>query len=457
MSAVTTAPSTSRKRKKKPILAWVVVCSLAALVIGFIVARIAINSYLRSDQFRTFVERKTGESLRSQVSLQPFQFTGASIYAEGLSAQGSEASPFAFLKIDQGRIEISARRFFERVWQIDQIDIQRMRLNFDGPRLDLPPIPEVQSESAWLPNRVEVGGATIHSTNLQWSGGEITGTQIDIAQREGGWNFNAHGGRIRQAALPELSLESAKLRFRQPSLFIENADLRQAGGGGISLGGEVRFNENLDLQAKVNAISVTPLLPDDWRVRLTGNLNGDIRVQSALPLKGFPQVSGNLNLADGHLEALPVLDQIATFTGSAQFRHLALSKTAGDFTYDGVRLSVTNFELEAARLLRFEGAFTVENGQIDGRFQVGVTPPSLQWLPGAQERVFTVARNGYLWTPMHLTGPVSKPTEDLSPRLIAAAQGAIIDKAVQTVKPLQDAAKGLEDTAAKTLNQFLGN
>ncbi|HEY2342777.1 MAG TPA: hypothetical protein VGH90_07100, partial [Chthoniobacteraceae bacterium] len=283
------------------------------------------------------------------------------------------------------------------------------------------------------------------------------GTRLDISQREGGWNFLAHGGRLRQTGTPELALESAKIRFRDPSLFIEDAELRQtSGSGAVNLAGEVRFNDHLELQAKLNAVSVTPFLPEDWRMRLTGNLNGDIKVNSPLPLKGFPQLSGNITMVDGRLEALPILDQIATFTGSQQFRRLTLSKTAGVFTYDGKRLSVTDFEMEAARLLRIEGAYTVENGQIDGQFQVGVTPPSLQWLPGAQDRVFTVARNGYLWTPMHLSGPVEKPKEDLSPRLIAAAQGAIIEKATDIAKPLEGAAKGLEDTATKALGHFFG-
>ena len=71
---------------------------------------------------------------------------------------------------------------------------------------------------------------------------------------------------------------------------------------------------------------------------------------------------------------------------------------------------------------------------MDGTFQVGVTPGSLQWLPGSQGKVFTASRDGYLWTSMRLTGPVDSPTEDLTPRLVAAAQGAIIEGVEKTVK-----------------------
>ena len=85
--------------------------------------------------------------------------------------------------------------------------------------------------------------------------------------------------------------------------------------------------------------------------------------------------------------------------------------------------------------------------------QVGVTPSSLQWLPGSQARVFTVARDGYLWTPMRLAGPLEEPEEDLSPRLIAAAQGAIIDKATDTARDVIDSAK---DAAKSALDLLFG-
>ena len=96
-----------------------------------------------------------------------------------------------------------------------------------------------------------------------------------------------------------------------------------------------------------------------------------------------------------------------------------------------------------------EGAFTVENSMIDGDFQVGVTPASLQWMPGSREKVFMDNHDGYVWAPMRLTGPVDKPNENLSPRLIAAMQGAVIDAGQKVlnegVNKGKDAVKGVLD------------
>jgi hypothetical protein len=187
----------------------------------------------------------------------------------------------------------------------------------------------------------------------------------------------------------------------------------------------------------------------DWRKRLDGNLYGDVHVRSPMPMTGAPDLEGSLSLTQGRLEALPVLDQIATFTRSQQFRTLALSTASGDFKRKGDKLEVTNFIAESKGLIRIEGAFTVQNSLMDGTFQVGVTPGSLQWLPGSQGKVFTASREGYLWTSMRLTGPVDSPTEDLTPRLVAAAQGAIIEGVEKTIK---DPAGTVLDTVKSLLS-----
>jgi hypothetical protein len=176
---------------------------------------------------------------------------------------------------------------------------------------------------------------------------------------------------------------------------------------------------------------------------LHGSISGEIDVRTPLPMNNALIVSGKLSLDNGQLEALPVLDQIATFTRLQQFRTLKLTRASADFRQENQRITVQNFVAESVGLIRMEGAFTVQNGMIEGAFEVGVTPSSLQWLPGSQERVFTQTRGGYVWTPMRLTGPLDKPEEDLSPRLAAAAKGAIIDGVENGVRGTIETGKGV--------------
>ena len=440
------------------LILWMIPIVFVLLIVGFFVAKSAIDAYLRSDGFRQFVAGKAGGTLHADAELSPLSFTGTNIFADRFEAKGGREAAFADLQIEQIRTEISLRRFFEKVWQVEQFDVQRITVNLDGPRVDRPPertrdpleAPKTASSSeGWLPNRVEIGHATIHDTQLLWNGGGLRGTVFELEPREGGWQIAGQNGRLTYGKLPALDVDNLRLRYRAPSLFVNSADLRETAGGTLQATGEIDFSRQLDLSLKLASINISPFLSDDWRLRAKGALSGEIDVHSALPAHGGAQLSGSLQLAQGELTALPVLDEIAVFTRTQQFRRLNLSRAGGDFKKDDQRLAVTNFFAESDGLIRMEGAFTVENGSIDGAFQVGVTPGSLQWLPGSQAKVFTEARGGYLWAPMHLSGPVNKPNEDLTPRLIAAAPGAVIEgvqnAAGEAVKTGKDAVKGAVD------------
>lgn len=432
-------------------------------VIGVLVGRAWIDSYLRSERFRHFVARKVGATLRAQGEFAPFHFAGSSFHSDAFTARGTTAAWFSELRLDQVRAEVSARRFFERVVQIDQATVERLDIRLEGTRVELDesaaPLakPSSSRTSGWLPNRVEISSGAIREANLAWgtraeNSGTVRGTRLAIAPRGDAWRIDGHGGRIEHAALPPLDVASFNLQYTKPKdgagqLTVESAELRQGASGSVSVTGEVRFGDGLDLRGRLSGIDVKPLLAEDWRARLHGRLGGEIDVVTRAG--GKPVVTGKIELADGQIEALPVLDQIALFTRLQQYRRLALSKCSADFRHENNLLTVTNFVAESRGLIRVEGAFTIVDSTIDGVFQVGVAPSSLQWLPGSQERVFTTARDAYVWTPMRLTGPVRKPSEDLSPRLVAAAEGAIIEGATDavrgTIKTGKDAVKSALD------------
>ena len=451
-----TAPSRARR-----FALWSLVALPLLAIIGFFVVKAAAFSYLRSEGFRKFVAQKAGVTLRAECDLAPLQFTGTNVFAEGFKAQGGKDAPFASLALDQMRAEISLRRFFEKVWQVEQVDVQRVNLSLTGPRADLPDAPPVgtgtgsagSSSGGWLPNRVEIASATVHDTNLAWAGGGMRNTTVTAVPDNGGWKIAGQGGKIEQTGLPALDVQALALLYRAPSLYVNTAEFRQGGVGSVKATGEINFAERLDLQVAIRDVNLTPFLSDDWRVRLKGQLSGDVTIRGPLPLPAAgPEIAGSISLARGELTALPVLDQIALFTGTQQFRRLSLSRASADFRQDGAKLRVTKFVAESEGLIRIEGDFIVENSTIDGTFQVGVTPSSLAFIPGSREKVFTESRGGYQWAPMRLTGPLNKPTEDLTARLKQAVGEVIVDTAKGAV---QDAVKTGKDTIKNALDLLL--
>ncbi len=452
------SPASTGLSRWKRLALWSLPALLVLVFLGYFGVKAAAFSYLQSDRFRNFVAQKAGVTLRAECELAPLQFTGANIYTEGFKAQGGQDAPFASLGLDQMRAEISLRRFFEKVWQVEQIDVQRLNLSLTGPRADLPEASPIgiptssppNPSGGWLPNRVEIASAIVHDTNLAWSGGALRHTTVSAVPDNGGWKITGQGGKIEQTGLPALDVQALALRYRAPSLFVNAAEFRQGGLGSAKVEGEINFDERLELRATIRDINLTPFLSDDWRVRLKGHLSGDVTIRGPLPLPANgPEIAGTLSVARGELTALPVLDQIALFTGTQQFRRLSLSRASADFRQDGTKLRVTKFLAESEGLIRLEGDFTIENALIDGTFMVGVTPSSLAFIPGSREKVFIESRGGYVWAPMRLTGPLNKPSEDLTARLARAAGDVVLDTAKgaveDTIKTGKDTIKGVLD------------
>jgi hypothetical protein len=451
-----TAPS-----RWKRLALWAVPAVFVLAIAGFFVAKAAINSYLRSDSFRKMLAQKSGGVLRAECEIAPLQFSGSNIFTENIKAQGRKDTAFAALGLEQLRAEISLRRFFDKVWQIEQVEVQRLTLDIAGPRAELPDAPletapagAPANTSGWLPNRVEISSAVVRDTNLTWTGGGLRQCVITATPEGNAWKIAGQGGKIRHTGLPELEVQALALRYREPSLFINSAEFRQGGVGSVKATGEINFAERLDLEVAVSDVNLAPFLSEDWRVRLKGQISGDLNIRSPLPLPADgPEITGKLSLSRGELTALPVLDKIALFTRYEQFRKFNLSRCHGDFRQVGKKLRVTKFLAESEGLIRIEGDFTVENSQIDGAFQVGVTPNSLALIPGSREKVFVESRGGYVWTSMRLTGPANSPREDLTARLATALGETVVEKVGEVVK---DPVKKLPDVIKDGLNLLPG-
>jgi hypothetical protein len=451
-----TTPRRQHQREKstwKRCVLWTLILLPVLLVAVYFAARSWIYNYLRGEEFRRFVSRATARTLQADGEFAPLHFTGMNIYSDGFKARGSERAAFSSLAIEQIRADLSLRRWQERVWQIDNLEAQRVDLQLDGSRIALPeaprgiPVkPSTKHAGGWLPNRVEISTASVQNVNLSWGQankdvGSVRGTRLVATPNDGAWEIAGNGGRLEQSGFPGLEVESLRLLYRAPTLYVQDARLHRGMTGSVNVDGEVKFGESLDLRGKLAGIDVTPFLSDDWRVRLHGKLGGEVRVRGSLPSPQPPAISGSLELSEGQIEALPVLDEIAMFTRLQQYKRLALSRVSADFRQENGVLHATKFIAESTGLIRVEGGFTVANGQIDGSFQVGVTPTSLQWLPGSQDRVFTETRAGYVWTLVRLTGPLDSPGEDLSPRLVAAAKDAAIEKVENTVQSAVETGK----------------
>ncbi len=117
----------ARPRRGLRILAWATPIFFVFLIVAFFVIKAGIDSYLHSDRFRTFVSQKAGGTLHADADLLPLNFTGMQVYTDGFSAKGGPDAAFSGLQLDQVRAEISVKKFLEKAWVVEQVDVARLR------------------------------------------------------------------------------------------------------------------------------------------------------------------------------------------------------------------------------------------------------------------------------------------------------------------------------------------
>jgi hypothetical protein len=412
---------------------------LAGLAVGLVLLVVGghwwLNRYLHSDGFRKLVGQKTAAALRAEGEYLPLHWTGMTAYSDGFHARGLPGTALKELRADQIRAELAVTGLFRREWRISGLEIQRLEVAL-GPSIaegargarSLSAAADKPLQTGRQSRQVELEPIRIRDANIAWAmGGSASGSvrraQMTWKIGDADGETSVSGGDLLLLDWQPMRIEQAQIRFQRESAFITGSQLRLADGGLLNVTGQLGLDASResDLTLRFDEVPVDRWLPKDWRGRLTGRARGKSKVSGRLGDSNALSASGSIELIGGKLEALSVLDRLALFTGSEQFRRLELQKARADYTWTPSRLTVQRLFMESTGLLRIEGGCVVEKDIITGEFEVGVSAAILRWLPGARGRVFTVERDGYLWTKVKVQGSINDIREDLSTRLITAA------------------------------------
>ncbi len=475
-----------RKRGPSPLVIVLSVCGflLVLLVVGLMVAKSLVGGWLRGDGFRDWLARRSAQVLRSEVSLSDLEWSGSEVFAKRFTALGREDAGFSELKLDG--VRASAGGIADRAVRVPAVSVNRLDLRFAPERPGGPAPPSAVPAAAptpaeggagmpawlskYLPDRVEVDEIEIASTRLSVAREEgevflLSGTSA-VIEPDFGTGFFAIRGRGGKAAMvgaPDLAVKNLSLRWRGDELFLDRCSVGIFRDGHIEASGEIGFADEggLDLELEVSSIDVDELVPPEWGERLSGTLAGPVRISGTL---SEPVAEGTLRVADGVVQSLPLLKQIARYTRSERFERLVLNQATADFRVEGQRVELSRIRLQSDGLVRVEGRLDIDGDSLDGDLEVGVAPGTMRWIPGAERSVFTKERDGFLWTPMKLAGTRDAPKEDLTLRLVAAAgeavvrdlPGGVIDAARELVAPGGEGGKGdgIIDQGKKVLDRL---
>lgn len=466
----------STRRRKGPFVILLVTSAslLALLLVGLFIAKAWVARWIEGDQFRQWLTQKAGQSLNAEVELEPLTIRRGTAQTNQFSAERRDKKGFSLL-LEGISAEIDG--ISNQTILVPEIRVNRFDLRFplikeaeSPPQSMSQTKPQVHQNSVesspnfignkpesflkkFLPNAVDVDTVSIASSRII-IGSEsapdlfLTTTRSEVIPDLGNqlWEVRVEGGKLVLKDRPPLSVHAANLRWNGKDLFLERCALGIFKEGHLESKGEISFTgeKNLDLTTDFSLIDVRDLIESPWRERLSGILQGTVRSSGSL---SAPVYEGNVSLSEGVCQSLPILKTVAQYTRSDRFERLILDQASSEFRREGDTIALRNLVLQTDGLMRIEGSLDIVGEELDGNLEVGVTPGTMRWIPGAERLVFTEKRDGFLWTSMRLTGTTAEPKEDLSARLIAAAGRSIIEDAPAEVI---DAAKEMLAPGSET-------
>lgn len=429
----------ARARKAAPRRGKWVMRTLSILLACVILAGFGVyfwlKSYLHSDDFRVFISGVVGDALGADARFELFEWQGMDARTAGFVSENGGV--VRGIRADGVRASVGLGGIRRGVWEISGVRVNQLDLLLDtvaqaeppgGGPVDKPAGGDAPAGpglfSGLLPDRAELDSVEVASASVRLHtarGGlhmQDVGARIDASPSGGAYDVRLSGGMIDTDWFgSRIDLVSAHGKWRDGRIFLSGSEARVYERGQLTLNGELEGGD-FGFYGTLTGVRAEELVPPDWQKRVMGDVGARFKVLSG---EADTVLRGKVQVKNGVLTTLPVLDSIAAYANTRRFRRLVLSEATFKFWKEGDRLDVRDIVLASEGLVRVVGNMTVRGDRLDGRFRVGIVPGTLSHIPGAETKVFLRGEKGMLWAPLHITGTLDDPEEDLTGRMLAAA------------------------------------
>ncbi len=443
--------SSTKKSKKNNLSTWVLRFIFVALLVvagASVTGYFWLRNFLASEKFRQQIIAESSKLLKADVSVSPLRWDGFRVNSDSIEATGTQQCKS--MKFDGIRTGIEIGSVTQGIWKVSPTRIGRVSMVWDAtvkespaevatePQV-LPTTPQVQPwYQSWIPKKYATHSIIVDDTDIRaiLANGNVRLTdmrlEIDPSDDLPQAKMSMSGGQLTlpYPAVPEIRINKAAASYRNGFVYLSNLDAYAYKNGHLQLSGEwEQATKSLQLAGEVDEVQCDEFLPYDWKQKLMGTVHATTSMKYA---DNKITADGHLEIKNGVLTALRILDELAAYSQSVRFRTLTLHSAECDFRYENDVISLTNIQIGSEGLARLEGSckFTpLANGDtaIDGSFRLGLAPGTLSIIPGAEEEVFLPGPRGLRWAPMRLTGTVQSPKEDLGDRLLAVASARMFD------------------------------
>ncbi len=436
-----------------------------------------LRRYLSSKEFHGLIVAQAEIYLGAKPSLSPLRWDGFRVNVENFEAESQgQAKGLAMQGIKTG---IDAGGVARGVWSVLPSRVTNLSLTWDA-TAKAPPPPQIVEEQTlpqpmkkawydrWIPKQIETDTLVISNSDLHLilAQGEarLNGTRWELEPTKGFENckLSGNGGNLKlpYAWAPAMKLDQLRFTYHDGFLYLTEATLSAYENGHVKLSGEFdpasRFYA---IEGSLRDVLCSEVLPPDWKQRLSGVIESSFSVQSR---QSSAVVKGHVKIHQGILTALPVLDKLAAYSQSLRFRTLSLHDAEADYEITDEGVTLSNVTIGSEGLARMEGKIRFLNNNLnrscalDGDFRVGLAPGTLATIPGAEEDVFVQGERGLMWAPMHISGTLDNPEEDLSGRLMSAAGARMFDMIPATgLKVLKYTQQVVDDNGQETMEKVV--
>jgi hypothetical protein len=431
---------------------WLTVTAvvLALFTVVLLGANSWLRSFLRGEKFRTMVAEQIGDLWQVEGTFSPFRWQGWSVYAEEFRATGREGSPVRTIEARRIRATLAWRELFRGVWEISSLQIGTFEVETAAVGEGAPPPsthPSLPGGTKpvrlpdWVPQDFHLVEGAVENATWRFPGGRLQGVSLQFRPESNGWFFAGNKGSLQWPHLPSNELDAAQVRWFPTGWYLTTGRVSFREGGTVEASGEFGA-DSWHLRTTWKNLPTEHWLPHAARNSLRGKLQVEADTTGMTGAAVEQTTSeGTFSLQEGELRNLPLFRTIGTFTRSRQFERVPLHEFAGRFAHSAKGTDFPEVALESRGLVRISGEVFVSNrGELRGDLRAGLTPQTLQWLPGSQERVFTERDGGYLWTDVELGGTLEHPQENLTRRLLVAGGEEVIDTGSRTLRESADTA-----------------
>jgi hypothetical protein len=406
----------------------VIIGIVIAGAVGVAIINPRLTHYVESDAFRVELEKATAKGLHFPAGkYAPIRRTGfLTAASDGFRAQSGRK---AMTSMDAHGITTTFNPLgvFLRRWQLDEVRIQSGEVGIQT----YEPKPEPSPPKPWyhifLPNRVYLQRVWSEPADVTWrfrnEKGGFFGTRLLITPHGRDFEYQANGGVMKLALIPDLPLRHTHLLITKKLLTVYALDLAAgpASDGFVHGEGTAGMGEDksADFKMRFDALPIREWLPSAWKDHVAGAAAGSVNWKGKNLKLEAAAVEGALHVQNGRVRRLPFLEKLASITGKKALEELELNECSAEVHWESPTLEIRNIAIEDKGKFRVEGLVSMREKSLGGAIRLGVTREYLEWLPHPEE-IFASERGGYLWTTVHLSGTIAQPQQDLSPRIVEA-------------------------------------